>query len=324
MSKFTNEELMMMPDPIPKHYLGKKTTCYTSYLNILYRCTTDQEKYANQSGIKCTIDPRWVESYEAFATDIMKLEHYSEWKNGVGNYKLCLKLGETEYKLENMEFIENGSGSLYRINIDYNKIYDSKNYGPFKILNSYTAPRKDGRPERKCDVQFINTGTIVTGLAYGHISDGEIKDPYARVVQNNVGCTGRISPKEYPREYNLWISILKSINDPNSYYNINHTTLSPEFYCFEYFVKLLPYLPNYNMWLNQGNTKQWALVPNLAIVNAFTPYNTGFVLRDHMTIAIQGAIPFQQNYMYRNPVTNTLYHKVNQGTEMCKIVDKDK
>ena len=320
MSKFTNEELTMMPDPMPKHYLGKKTNCYNSYLNILYRCTSEQQKYINN---KCTINPRWAESYEAFAEDIMKLEHYSEWRNGIGNYKLCLKSGKTEYKLENMEFIENGSGSLYRINVNLDKIYTHPLYGNYVITEVYDAKRKDGSNEKRCNIRFINTGTVVTNLSYYHVLDLQVKDPYAKVIQNNVGCTGRISPREYPREYNLWISVLKSINDPNSYYNINHTTLSPEFYCFEYFVKLLPYLPNYDMWLNQGNTKQWALVPNLAITNAFTPYNTGFVLRDHMTIAQQGTVPFQQNYMYRNPVTNTLYHKVNQGAEICRIVDKD-
>lgn len=322
MSKFTSEDLMLMPDPVPRSFCGKRTVVHASYLNIFYRATSNQAKYENKS-TDCTICNRWKDSYENFAEDVMSLEHYKEWRNGEGGYKLCLKPGCTEYSLENVHLVQGGTGSIYRVEIDYNKIYTHPKFGEYRIINSYDTYDDNGKISKRCDIQFLNTGTIAHNISYYHCTNGEVRDPYARIMKYGV-CTGNASSKQFSKEFSLFNKIAATVADPNSFYGSRGTQLSPEFYCFEYFLKMLPYLPNYSAWYNSDNPKGWILAADISKINMFTPYNVSFIPRQHIMVAQNNPVGFQQKYMYRNPVTDTLFNKVNEGTELCRIVDKDK
>ena len=79
-----------------------------------------------------------------------------------------------------------------RKEIDFNKIYKSKIYGPFKILNEepYIRTRANNTIQHRIRMRFLNTGTerIVN---MNQAIKGSAMDPYARTV-HGVGYWGEI------------------------------------------------------------------------------------------------------------------------------------
>ena len=58
---------------------------------------------------------------------------------------------------------------MKRIIIDFDKIYESKNYGPFKIIEDL-----GGNPKRVL-IKFLNTG-FTNEVRYNHVIDGNVRD----------------------------------------------------------------------------------------------------------------------------------------------------
>lgn len=86
-----------------------------------------------------------------------------------------------------------------------NRIYDSKNFGKFKILSEVVCIN-DPRTERIFKIQFLNTGFITTA-SYSAIRHGSVKDKLVPIVAN-VGfigyLDGKVSDPEYFSLYKIW------------------------------------------------------------------------------------------------------------------------
>lgn len=69
---------------------------------------------------------------------------------------------------------------------DYDIIYQSNNFGPFKIIEESDIP---GYNKRAVKIKFINTGSeIIT--KFPQVIKGTVKDPYAPSVYG-VACLGK-------------------------------------------------------------------------------------------------------------------------------------
>lgn len=135
-------------------------------------------------------------------------------------------------------------------NIDYNKIYYSNNYGPFKCIKEIKI---DGIREKQIQIEFINTGTIDV-FPISRIKRGNIKDKYAPKYFG-VACIGNASC--YNKAFVIWSNMISrcyNINnkDYNNYGRIG-ITVCKKWLCFEYFLEDLPYIENYNLWLENPN-----------------------------------------------------------------------
>ena len=62
--------------------------------------------------------------------------------------------------------------------IDFDKVYQSKNYGPFKILRQIRS--KNG--SRRVEIKFINTGAI-TEACLSSVKLGQVRDPSVESVK---------------------------------------------------------------------------------------------------------------------------------------------
>ena len=106
------------------------------------------------------------------------------------------------------------------IEIDYDKIYHTKHYGDFKVVESLGYINNDSRLWVK--VRFLNTGTErkVRYDALSYVTD--LHDPYAPII-HGVGYIGEDygSRNVYKREYDRWINILSRCynENDNSYHN---------------------------------------------------------------------------------------------------------
>ena len=115
-----------------------------------------------------------------------------------GAYKIIVDEGKGERgtRMVRIRFIDTGyenvvtySNAVYgtvrdhivfdkRNAIDYDKIYQSKNYGPFKILRQVRS--KNG--SRRVEIQFINTGAI-SEVYVSSAKLGQVRDPSVESVK---------------------------------------------------------------------------------------------------------------------------------------------
>ena len=105
-----------------------------------------------------------------------------------GSKKVCIKFINTGYENE-VQYKDAINGDVRdsalpynaknSIQIDFNKIYESKNYGPFKIIEDL-----GGSPKR-VRIRFINTGSenVVT---YHNIITGIVRDCSLRRITKNI------------------------------------------------------------------------------------------------------------------------------------------
>ena len=133
-------------------------------------------------------------------------------------------------------------------------VISSNNFGDMVVLKFLK--------NRKCIVQFINTGTTVevyTDNAYA----GKVKDRYARTCYGH-GYLGEFKRLPYWKQaLQLWRNMLKRCyceKDPKGYFGKHDTPVivSERWLCFADFLKDLPSLPNFDKWLlghKEGNTK---------------------------------------------------------------------
>ena len=88
----------------------------------------------------------------------------------------------------------------YLKSTNYDKVYDSVNFGKYIVLNwenNYT----------RANIQFLNTGSI-KNVSNSQVYKGEVKDNYVRVV-NNLGYYGNYKSEdivEYFGKYlRMWV-----------------------------------------------------------------------------------------------------------------------
>ena len=140
--------------------------------------------------------------------------------------------------------------SGYPDKIDYNKIYHSNNYGPFKIINE---TRIDGYNRRAVEIQFINTGTIEI-VPYSQAMAGRVKDVYSPNIAG-IGCIGHATC--YHPAYHLWARMINrcyNYNNPDYIdYGAKGVKVCNKWLCFEYFLQDLPLIDGYEKWLNNPN-----------------------------------------------------------------------
>lgn len=132
--------------------------------------------------------------------------------------------------------------------IDFDKIYESRSFGSFRILS---RAESNGKSKHiMVNIQFINTGTIIT-VRYCDALSGNVRDDYMPYV-SGVGCIGKAS--SYHPAYNLWEGMISRCynKDSSSYaiYGAKGVTVCDKWKCFEYFLEDLPLIDGYNNWLN--------------------------------------------------------------------------
>ena len=118
--------------------------------------------------------------------------------NNYGTYKIIADEGRNERgtRIVRIQFIDTGYESTVTYShaisggvrdhiafnknnaIDFNKIYQSKNYGPFKILRQVRS--KNG--SRRVEIQFINTGAI-SEVYVSSAKLGQVRDPSVESVK---------------------------------------------------------------------------------------------------------------------------------------------
>ena len=118
--------------------------------------------------------------------------------NNYGTYKIIADEGRNERgtRIVRIQFIDTGYESTVTYShaisggvrdhiafnkknaIDFNKIYQSKNYGPFKILRQVRS--KNG--SRRVEIQFINTGAI-SEVYVSSAKLGQLRDPSVESVK---------------------------------------------------------------------------------------------------------------------------------------------
>ena len=130
---------------------------------------------------------------------------------------------------------------------DYTKVFQSNNYGPFKIIGEAKIP---GYNKRAVVIKFLNTGTICT-VKYAAAKYGRVKDRYLPIY-HGVGCIGNASC--YDPAYRLWSNMMsRCYNTTNKSY-INYGAkgikVCDRWLCFENFLNDLPKVDGYSNWVN--------------------------------------------------------------------------
>ena len=130
------------------------------------------------------------------------------------------------------------------INLYSHNTHDSNNYGKFIILNkleNYTS-----------EIMFITTGykTIVRN---DKIKSGSVKDPYYPSIRN-IACQGEWEKSDVNNKlYTLWKGIVDRCynidNDNYSYYGKRGVRLSNDWKCFEFFLRDIKNIPNWDLKL---------------------------------------------------------------------------
>ena len=98
-----------------------------------------------------------------------------------------------------------------KVELDYNKIYHSNNYGPFKIIND--EGRVNGR--RRVKIKFINTG-YETEVILSNIYKGNAKDNSIKPIRD-ISCFPLDRKEKFiiNKLHVIWTSMLYRCEDPN-------------------------------------------------------------------------------------------------------------
>ncbi len=131
--------------------------------------------------------------------------------------------------------------------IDYNKIYDSRNYGKFKILRRVENNKKSNHI--MVEIMFIDTGTITT-TRLCDVLVGNVRDRYRKTI-HGVACIGNAS--SYDDGYKLWLGMINRCYNKNLniYYRYGGkgVRVCDKWLCCEYFLQDLPYIDGYDNWV---------------------------------------------------------------------------
>lgn len=145
-----------------------------------------------------------------------------------------------------------------KVTIDYDKIYYSNNYGPFRIISE---TKMDNYNRCAVIIEFINTGTREV-VPYYRAMKGNVKDVYAPSIFG-VACIGHATCR-HPA-YTIWHGMISrcynKTNQDFKRYGGSGVTVCKKWICFEYFLQDLPYIDNYNKWIS--NTSLYHLDKDL-------------------------------------------------------------
>lgn len=137
--------------------------------------------------------------------------------------------------------------------IDYSKIYQSNNFGPFKIIKEIQNLKGN---HKLVEIKFIETGTI-KNVRLADALIGNIKDEYRANVYG-IGCIGNAS--SYHPFYQTWLHMLSrcyNINDRlYPIYGGSGVTVCDRWLCFENFIVDLPFIDGYEECVNSPNIYQ--------------------------------------------------------------------
>ena len=186
-----------------------------------------------------------------------------------GEYKIIEDLGHNEkgYHKVNIQFLETSNiqeAILYRAQRgqvrdqkkripDFDKIYQSNSFGPFKFLELLGLC---GTDHNRARIQFIETGTI-RDVTLSDAFEGTVRDPFRPVVCG-FGYIGNASSK--CREYTLWLDMITRCYNPNNVgypqYGAKGVTVCDRWRSFEVFLEDVKLLPGYDLWLNNPGMYQ--------------------------------------------------------------------
>ena len=144
-----------------------------------------------------------------------------------------------------------------RIEIDYSKIYESKNYGKYVILEE-SEPRQSGEKiKRVVKIRFILTGTetVIDLLA---AIRGVAVDPYYPTVAGGIGCLGKYNKDLHSKQiYDIWFHMLGRCYNKSDYaypyYGERGVHVCSRWFCYEYFLEDAQYLPGYDEYIESIN-----------------------------------------------------------------------
>lgn len=136
------------------------------------------------------------------------------------------------------------------INIDYNKIYSTKSYGNFIIIDNLGYQDNAGTKRLWIRIKFLTTG-YEKNIRYDYLNH-DIVDPYYPRIYG-IGCIGEIDvPRiEYKADYDRWIHMLDRCYNITSKDYRNYGALGvlvdPSWFNFTTYFHDLKSLPNYNL-----------------------------------------------------------------------------
>ena len=166
-------------------------------------------------------------------------------------------------------------------------VFESKEFGNFKVINDLGVDTNT--KYHMVEIEFININMYGFNtriiLTIQQVRTGKIIDHYQPRLYN-VACLGsmynRISDNEYNKLcYNKWRDMIKrcycASNASYKYYGAKGITVCHRWLCFEYFYNDLPYVPNYELWVNNPKIYKLdkdTLQPNVTIDNIVYAPNT--------------------------------------------------
>ena len=129
-------------------------------------------------------------------------------------------------------------------------IYESKNYGKFKIIHE--LKREEGK-ERRFLIEFLNTGYI-TDASITSIRGGDVRDYLVPSVANigYIGyIDGYITDQNHYAYYKVWNDMMHrcyNVNDKDyPLYGGIGISVDPSWYCFDTFYNDIHYIPGYDL-----------------------------------------------------------------------------
>jgi len=176
-----------------------------------------------------------------------------------------------------------------RKEIDFDKTYVSKIYGPFKILNE--EPPKyyaNGSMQRQVRIRFINTGTErIVNLSSA--LKGSAVDPYAKTVQG-IGYWGPLKDSgqlgiDYTlRQYEIWFHMIERCYSITckAYptYGGRGVTVDPRWHCFTNFVRDFPFIKGYQEYMNASEEEKSEYHLDKDSLQFNVPYNQRVYSKD--------------------------------------------
>lgn len=190
------------------------------------------------------------------------------------------------------------------------KIFQSKNYGKFKVLEK-TSRRK----YYKCI--FINTD-YVGEFRKDAIVSGEIKDKLYPSVYN-IGCMGYATEKNNNKEYRLWGDMLKRCyNNKSEYYSCyggRGVKVCDRWHRFDYFLEDIQLMPNWSK--EKFYNEEISLDKDIKGKKTYSKEGCIWISRNQ-NFRYQ---PSQQNYFKATSPTGKVYYHFNI-TDFARNFDK--
>lgn len=116
------------------------------------------------------------------------------------------------------------------------------------ICDEYTVRNAKGKASLVADIIFSDSGTQMTAFK-GNILKGNIKDPYAKDVQD-VACRGNAKKIGNEKVYQIWMSMIQRCYNSNatSYkqYGAKGVFIEKRWLCFEYFLEDISKIEGYD------------------------------------------------------------------------------